>query len=237
VSITEGIILCGGKGTRITSVTKNNIPKPLIKINGKSILEWQLELLGKFGIDHVVLATGHLADKISKKLGYSMKVGDMKIELSYSYEKEKLGSGGGIKQASSQISSSDIIILNGDILTNADITPLLQIHSNMKFDITMLLANMISPFGVAKLENQLIVDFLEKPKLDVPIHAGIDIVNTKIIKRFPDKGQMEDTIFVDIVKERKMGYFLMSDSTYWRSIDTEKDYLSAKNDWQPIRSP
>lgn len=229
--ITEVIILCGGRGRRLTSVTKNKIPKPLVKIQDKSILEWQLEYLRKYGVKRAVLATGYLSDLIQTSLGDSLQTKYGEIEIDYSIEKKKLGSGGAVKKAGNLISSKDIIVMNGDILTNADLSPLIKTHESLEIAVTMLLVNMTSPYGIAKVHNHYVIDFLEKPKLDIPIHAGIDIISTDKIQEFPDNGQMEETIFIELAKKRQLGYYLISDNEYWISIETEKDYNKANEEW------
>ena len=117
--VKEAVILSGGSGTRLRSVTQNKIPKAMTKIKGHSILEWQLKWLSREGVSHVVLAIGHLSDQIQSFIGdsYSSKYGDIKI--SYSVETEKLGTGGAFKQASNLLIDNQCYILNGDvILTN-----------------------------------------------------------------------------------------------------------------------
>ena len=84
MEVTEAVILAGGAGTRLRSITMNKIPKGLTKIQGKAILEWEMEWLAREGVNHVVLAVGHLANKISRGFGksYSSQYGgSIKIEI------------------------------------------------------------------------------------------------------------------------------------------------------------
>ncbi len=229
--ISEGIILVGGKGTRLRSVTMNEIPKALTKIGDKSILEWEMNWYAKNGFQHLVLATGHLAEKIEQHFGRQFETEFGSIELSYSVEKEKLGSGGAIKQAGQYTSSDQIAISNGDVLTNFDFTEMKEMHEKMNVLATMLAVNMTSPYGILHIKESIITAFEEKPRLNVPIHAGVDIINSTIIQRFPDKGQMEDTIFLDLVEEKQFAVYQLSDEMFWMSIDTQKDFELANETW------
>lgn len=234
-AVTEAIILAGGKGTRLRSVTQDMIPKGMTPIQEKPIIEWEFEYLAREGINHVILALGHHSELIEKEFGSSYETEFGNIDLSISIEKEKLGSGGAVKLASSQVNGDRVLLMNGDILTNASLRKLSEIHERTDALASMLLVNMTSPYGVAKVSNDLIVDFVEKPRLDVPIHAGIDIVEREIFSRFPTVGQMEDTIFIELAQERKFAYHLMRNDEFWMSVDTHKDYTQANESWPGLK--
>ncbi len=227
----EAIILAGGKGTRLRSVTRNVFPKGLTPVKNKPILGWEMEWLAREGIQKVILATGHLAERIEDAFGtkYDTSFGSLNIE--YSVEKEKLGSGGAIKLAKDLVDGDLVIVLNGDILTTASIDPLVKLHEDLDVYATMMGVNMVSPFGIVHHENSLVTKYEEKPRLPVPIHAGVDLFDTDVLNRFPTKGQMEETIFLELVKERKFGFHLISDDVFWMSIDTQKDFETANKTW------
>ena len=235
MKVKEAVILSGGSGTRLRSITKNKIPKPMTKIKGISILEWQLKWLSREGVSHTILAVGHLNEKIKSYFGssHSSKFGD--IDISYSVEKEKLGTGGAFKSAKSFITENEVYVLNGDIMCNTDLTEMNNIHFINNAYATMMVYNMISPYGIVKIGNEnLIYDFIEKPQLDIPINAGLSIISKDIIDRFPDKGQMETTIFRELTNERKFYSYLIPNENFWISIDTEKDYIIANESWNGV---
>ena len=233
-NLSEAVILCGGKGKRLRSVTLNEIPKVLVPIQNKSILTWELDWLLREGIDHVILAVGHLGDNIKKQFGseYSSDFGSMSID--YSFEKEKLGSGGAFKQASQQIGSKKCLVFNGDVITNSSLLDMLALHNSTNALATMYLVRMRSPYGVVETSDSFITKFQEKPLLNHYIHGGIDIIESTLFERFPDKGQMEDTIFVDIANEGKFAGYKAKENEYWQSIDSEKDFDVANNNWMGL---
>lgn len=233
--VKEAIILSGGSGTRLRSVTRNQIPKAMTKIKGLSILEWQLQWLSREGVSHVVLAIGHLSDQIQSFIGdsYSSKYGDMKI--SYSVETEKLGTGGAFKLASNLLVENECFILNGDVLCDSKLSEMVQIHFGNNAHATMMLVNMTSPYGiVSKNEYGMITGFSEKPRLKLQINGGVSIMTRELFERCPDKGQLEDTIYVEMTQNQKFYSFSLPNENFWMSIDTEKDYIMANESWNGV---
>ena len=149
------------------------------------------------------------------------------INLTYSQEKEKLGSGGAIKLASQYVTEKQTYIFNGDVLTTLDLLEIAEFHHNMKKKATMALVKLPSPYGVVEFENNLITQFREKPLLNVYIHSGVDIVNAEVLPLFPAKGQMEDTIFVELVNQKEFAAYVPKTDVYWIGIDTQKEYETA----------
>lgn len=119
----NAIILCGGLSTRLGEITKS-IPKILLDIKGRPVLDWQLEKLKAVGINEVVLAAGHLSHILEQEVG-SERSG---MKLIYAIEKEKLGTGGAIKHAWGYVPFPEkpTIIFNGDILAAIDLKDMQQ---------------------------------------------------------------------------------------------------------------
>ena len=107
----EAIILCGGLATRLGKAAKM-VPKVLLEIAGKTVLAWQVEMLMEAGVTEVVLASGHLHDVLSKKVGNNYAG----VHIRYAKEEKRLGTGGAIQNAMQQIRTSPFFVLNGDIL-------------------------------------------------------------------------------------------------------------------------
>ena len=107
----QAIILCGGLATRLGETTKT-IPKILLEIAGKTVLEWQIRLLIEAGVTEVILASGHLHDALYEQVGTTYAG----MCIRYAKEEEPLGTGGAIQNAMQQIQTSPFFVLNGDIL-------------------------------------------------------------------------------------------------------------------------
>ena len=231
----DAIILCGGFGTRIRTVTQDSYPKTMIPIAGKTILEWEMSWLRKYGVKHVILAVRHLADYIEEQFGSTYSTDYGTIEVSYSKEKEKLGSGGAVRQANELVGSKETIIVNGDIMTNFDLGEMNSYHAKVGAMGTIATSKMRSPFGIVETdEDNTILQFREKPILDHWIHAGVDTFKSELLKDFPEKGQMEETIFVSLAEEKQLKAFKIDPKYFWRSIDNPKDLQDASKEWKGL---
>ena len=107
----QAIILCGGLATRLGATTKT-LPKILLEIAGKTVLEWQIQLLTDAGVTTVILASGHLHDVLYERVGDTYAG----MCIRYAKEEKRLGTGGAIQNAMKHINTSPFFVLNGDIL-------------------------------------------------------------------------------------------------------------------------
>ena len=107
----QAIILCGGLATRLGETTKT-LPKILLEIAGKTVLEWQIQLLRDVGVTTVILASGHLHDVLYEHVGNTYAG----MYIRYAKEEKRLGTGGAVQNAMKQINTSPFFVLNGDIL-------------------------------------------------------------------------------------------------------------------------
>ncbi|MDO8499172.1 MAG: nucleotidyltransferase family protein [bacterium] len=157
----KAIILAGGLGTRLRPLT-DNTPKPLLPIHGRPILEHAILNFKKHGIKDIILSVGHLADKIEAHFGNGEKLG---VNISYSIEAAPLGTGGALKQAARGITET-FVAINGDNLADFDWTALAETHKKNNATITLALFPVedVSQFGIARVEDGRIMQFVEKPK-------------------------------------------------------------------------
>lgn len=233
----DAILLCGGLGTRIRTLTQDSYPKAMITLSGKTILQWELEWLRKNSVKHAILAVRHLAEYIEEQFGKIFETTYGEIDISYSRETEKLGSGGAVKLATQYVSSNHSLIMNGDIITNFNLEDMINFHNNGAEIGTIAVTKMKSPFGIIDInqENKILF-FKEKPILDHWIHAGVDIFRSDILNDFPDKGQMEETIFVELAEQRELRSFQIETKYYWRSIDNPKDLQETEKEWKGLET-
>lgn len=112
------IIQAGGKGTRLRELTKDEIPKPLLKLNGKPMIEWQLENVKRYGITEFVLITGFLGEKIEKYFGDGSQWG---VNITYVRENEPLGSAGALYYLKERLENKNFLLIFGDVLFDVDL--------------------------------------------------------------------------------------------------------------------
>lgn len=216
----EAIILAGGKGERLSPFT-STCPKGMLKIEGKPILEYQLEWLKHYGIKKVVFACGYLNDVIKNYFRDGEK---FSVKIQYSVEEEPLGRGGAIKKAFEKITSKEpVIVMNGDIYTEMNLSKVIENHKKQKGILaTICLFPYKSPYGIVRVKKDGKIDnFEEKRTLPFWVNGGIYIFENDIRKLLPDKGDHETTTFPELASKGLLFGYKSLD--YWKGIDTVKD--------------
>ena len=160
------IILCGGKGLRLRPIT-NDIPKPLVKINDKPILQYILEQFIKYKFDKFLIATGYKSNKIEKFLKTNFK--SLDYEIIDSGDVDILTR---IKDCIEK-SNDDFILSYGDTISNIDLKKLISFHNDNANSVTVTSFPIKIPFGVMEIDkNNFVKSFIEKPTLDSVMNIG-----------------------------------------------------------------
>lgn len=128
------VIQAGGKGTRLRELTGDKIPKPLLRVNGKPMIEWQIENIRKYGIQNFVIITGHLGQRIEEYFGDGSRFG---VHIRYIEEKEPLGSAGALYYLK-ELSCGDFILAFGDVMFDIDIGRMIRFHEGKSALATLL---------------------------------------------------------------------------------------------------
>jgi len=192
------VIMAGGKGTRLDPFTKV-LPKPLIPIGDKTILEIIIEKLEDYGIKTFYLSLNHKA-KIIKS--YLDELENLDVELNYIYENKPLGTIGAVKQLEGKI-GNNFLLTNCDILIDTDYTEVLQFHEENNNDITMVasLKQYNIPYGVCKIENGgTLLSVEEKPELNFLVNTGMYIINSKLLSLIPENEFFHVTHLIEKAK-------------------------------------
>jgi NDP-sugar pyrophosphorylase family protein len=191
----KAIILAAGKGTRLGEVTKKS-PKPMIKINGKPILEHNINMCVKAGVTDVYINLHHAHKKIINYFGDGSKLG---VNISYNYEPELLGTAGALLPFQSFLKGSPFFVIYGDNLVGFNLRDLKLFHTKNNADISILFhwRKDIMNSGIASFKESNVIDkFIEKPgdidKKGDWVNAGIYYINRsdifKYINKFDDFG-------------------------------------------------
>lgn len=129
------VIQAGGRGTRMETLTRNEIPKPMLSINGKTMLEWQIENIKKYGIFDFILIIGYLGDKVRSYFGDGSRWG---VRIQYVEEKEPLGSGGALFYLKPILENSDFLLVFGDVMFDIALDRFIQFHESHDGQVTLL---------------------------------------------------------------------------------------------------
>ena len=215
------LTIVGGKGERLKPLT-NHIPKPMVKINGIPIIEHQVNWMKSQGITDVIFLCGYLGEKSQDHFGDGSKFG---IRTKYYFEKSPLGRGGAIKKGMDFVpDNTNILVTNGDIITNQEIHPIINSHKKSNVICTVMLVPYISQYGVViNDKDDYIKSFDEKGKLPYWINAGVYIMNSSMKNLLPDIGDHESTTFTSLLKEKQL--FGFRSKKMWSSIESIKDLL------------
>ena len=209
----KAVILAGGRGKRLRPIT-DKIPKPLIPINGKPLIERTIKYLKKYGITEIIISSGYKSDLIKKFLKNKKNFG---CEIIFSNEKTPLGTGGAIKKALKYVDEESFLVLNGDIVTNIDLKKILKKPN------TIAANELKTKFGTMEIKKNKILKFNEKKDVsDVWMNPGIYHLSKNIEKIIPKKGSLEGIVFPKMTQKKTLETVKFKNAL-WYSIDSHKD--------------
>ena len=222
----QAIILSGGLGTRLRPFTEV-IPKPLLPIGEKAVLEIQIEHLKNNGFDHIFLATNYKSEYIENFFGNGSKYG---VKLSISKEEKPLGTAGPVKLLQNQLNNEPFLVMNGDILTLLSYRKLYEFACSKETLSTIATKDIYTPFqfGNIHTEGDFVTGIEEKPNIKTTILAGIYIFKPEILNLIPDNTMYGmDKLIIDML-ERRLPISHYPIQEYWLDIGQVGDYEKAQ---------
>ena len=248
------IIMAGGKGTRIASV-RSDIPKPMIPICGKPILQYQIENLCSFGLTDIILAVGHLGDVIENYFGDGSRFG---VNLSYFMETEPLGTAGALFQMPEL--SKDFLLLCGDIIFDIDFSRFIAFHkqhdalaslmshpNSHPYDSSLLVTEILPPnkLGALPSDSHKVIQWLNKEDkrryYKNRVNAGIQIISPRLLQSAKDmliakNNALPDKIDLDrdVLKPNieSAGLYAYDTTEYIKDMGTPERYYETEYDIQ-----
>jgi NDP-sugar pyrophosphorylase family protein len=219
--------------------------KPVVPLLGRPFLAYQLALLREHGVTDVILACSYRVDDVRQALGDAEHLG---VRLRYVIETEPLGTGGGVRNAA-DLARGTVFVLNGDVLTDADLTAMRRFHEARRSRTTIFLMPVADPraYGLVELGAESRIErFREKPGPDEAIstntiNAGIYLIDAALLQRIPGGRvvSIERDFFPALIADRIPSFGWNGGAAYWRDIgslgayrDAQLDLLSSR-----VRSP
>ena len=226
---TFSIIMAGGKGTRLEPFTKI-LPKPLIPLNNKAIIEHIIDGFRKHSIKKIYMTINYKSLLI-KSYFKELK---LKSPVSFIEEKEQLGTIGGIKFLQKKI-KKPFFVTNCDILVKTDLFDLYDFHQKNKSDITIVASTrkLSIPYGVCELDSDTgtLKNMLEKPVLDYLVNTGFYVLSPEVLKLIPKKKKFDMTELIDCVDKKKIHIYPIHNDD-WIDIGQWPEYHKAtKSTW------
>ena len=228
-----GIILAGGLATRLKPLS-DTTPKALIKLGDKVIVQYTIDLMKKYGVEKIYLSVGHKAEMIQEYFGNGEKFG---VEIDYLVETEALGTGGPLRLAKEKgILNETFFMSNGDEVKDIDLKEMYEFHKENEAVATIAMTSVEDPstFGVAKMDGDKILEFVEKPKLEEApskfISSGFYCLEPEILDFLLDQKtiSIEKDIWPEVAKAGRLYGF--SFSGYFSDTGTFERLEKVKND-------
>lgn len=230
----KAVILAGGYGVRLRPLTYTR-PKPMLPLAGKPVLHHIIDFLAENGFNDIIVTSNYLRSQIENYFGGG---NDFGVRLSYPVEPEPLGTAGCVKNIERILGDETFVVIQGDNITNIDLSKAVEVHQERKGLATILLVKVddASEFGIAKLNGKSnITRFVEKPKTKEKFNnlanTGLYILEPEVLRHIPAEGSFDFSkdLFPRLMRsgERLMGYEVRGT---WFDIGRIEDYLSA-NRW------
>jgi dTDP-glucose pyrophosphorylase/CBS domain-containing protein len=229
----SAVIMAGGFGTRLRPLT-NEVPKPMLPVGDRPLLERTIARLREAGICRVNVTTHHLADRIVSHFGDGKSMG---VEIRYVPEEQPLGTCGGLKLVEEV--REPLLVINGDILTGVSFRDLVSFHRKAGADATVCVRkyDVQVPYGVVECEGTWLRALREKPSVSFFVNAGIYLIEPVAQQYIPDRQRFDMTDLLErlISDGRRVASFPIVE--YWLDVGQPADYEKAQVDIRTARVP
>ncbi|WP_046469104.1 nucleotidyltransferase family protein [Allosalinactinospora lopnorensis] len=227
----QAVILAGGQATRLRPYTDTR-PKAMVEVADRPIIDYQLEWLAGYGVEHVVVSCGYKAEVLREHVA-ARTAGP---EVTLLVEEEPLGRGGALRYAASGLKGGDdpYYALNGDVLTWFSLDDFTTYHRRKGGLVTLALTQYRTSWGIVDVtEDGTIEGFTQSPMLPFWINAGVYVFERATTPLLPEKGDHESTTFPELAGQRRLfGYRI---DGFWRGVDTVKDVKEASEQIPALR--
>jgi dTDP-glucose pyrophosphorylase/CBS domain-containing protein len=222
----QAVIMAGGYGARLRPLTED-VPKPMLPIGDRPLMELIIGQLRRTGIQRVNIATHYLPEKIKEYFGDGSDFG---IELSYVNEDRPLGTAGALGLM--EPPENPLLIINGDILTRVNFKAMLDFHRENKAALTVAVRkyDMNVPYGVIESEGAAVRALVEKPLLNFLVNAGIYLLEPAVHRYIPNNRHLNMTDLIQRLIDDGQMVASFPIMEYWLDIGNNVDYAQAQKD-------
>ena len=220
------VVMAGGKGERLGELTQA-IPKPMLPVGDKPILEHIVGLLVSHGVRRIFLSVNYLGQMIEDHFGDGSR---FRCRIEYLHEDKPLGTGGALGLLP-EVPTHPLLVMNGDLVTAVNLTRLLEVHQTGGHAATMCLRDHVVkvPFGVVDVDHGKVTALREKPVLSYAINAGIYSLSPHLLARIPTDRMYPITELLDDCLKRgeSLGGYHLNEA--WNDIGLPEEYAKAKS--------
>jgi len=222
----RAIVIAGGFGLRMRPLT-DNLPKPMLPVGGKPVMEHVVDQLKNAGITHISVATHYKPEQIENYFGDGSSFG---VKINYINEDEPLGTGGAVGLLPQ--SNDTTLVVNGDILTQVNFRSMMNCHQEHKADMTVAVRrySMQVPFGVVECDGHNILSINEKPSMNFLVNAGFYLIEPSVYQFIPRGKRFDMTDLIGWLRKANRPIVSFPVIEYWLDIGQHADYLKAQQD-------
>lgn len=225
------VLMVGGLGSRLGDITKS-IPKPMLSVGGRPILEIIISNFAKHGFTDIVLSVNHLSHVIEDYFGNGEIFG---VSIKYVHERERMGTAGALDLMRSLL-SEPFFVMNGDILTNVNFENLLDYHISNDAVGTMCVReyDLQVPYGVVNIEDGRINSIDEKPVHKFFVSAGIYMFSPDVLSFIPQNSFYDMPTLFDAMIKAKKNILSFPVREYWLDIGQMEEYERANSEFGKV---
>lgn len=222
----RAVVMAGGFGTRLRPMTEA-LPKPLLKVGGKPVIERIVNQLKGAGIRRVNITTHYHADKIRAHFGDGSGFG---VDVAYTHEETPLGTAGSLTLLGG--AAEPLLVINGDVVTAVDFRAMVAFHQEHRAALTVAVRkyDVSVPFGVVEAEGAQVVRLTEKPALSFFINAGIYLLEPSVLGHVEAGRRLDMTDLIQRLLDDGAMVASFPIHEYWMDIGQIDDYLRASTD-------
>ncbi len=226
------MVLAAGIGSRLRPLT-DTIPKPLLPVGGRPLIEYSLLLLKKYGITEIIINVHHLGRMLMQTVGEGARLG---LRITYSEESTLLGTAGAIKKVQGQLAGETFVVINGDILIDLNLNQVMDAHRKRQGIATLVLreSEEAERFGLIEIDRDgRIRNILGK----TPWHeagarrtmfTGVHLIEPRLLDFLPQEGSITD-VYIDLLKKGEALYGNLAGG-YFCDLGTPERYRQAESD-------
>lgn len=224
----DAVLMAGGEGKRLRPLTEL-VPKPLLMVGGKPIIEYNIDRLIKVGVDNMILSINYLGEQLEEYFKDGSSKG---IQIGYVKESKPLGTIGSILLIDT-FKHDDIIVMNSDLLTNIDFVDFYKTYKKSGADMAVATTSyhVDVPYAVLETgENNIVRSLKEKPKYTYYSNAGIYILKKELLSMIPKDVFFDITDLMEKAIEMSHEIIAYPINGYWLDIGRHEDYKKAQED-------
>lgn len=218
------VLMAGGRGERLRPLTQS-VPKPLLKIGDKTIIDYNIDRLLRYGVEHLYVTVNYLAEQLEEH--FKDERGNVKIKCIR--EKEYLGTLGAVRLIE-EFANDSILVMNSDLFTNIDFEEF-YLHfkeSGADMAVAAVPYSVAVPYGIFQLEGNSVVDVEEKPVYNFYANSGIYLIKRELLSLIPENQYFDATDFIRLLVERGGKVVRFPLMGYWIDIGKPEDYKKAQ---------